>query len=199
MRLIILILLVLQNQVVLVYIYIIKNTFKDNDDDESEVFNNFRNNRLIIAKQLAQNNPNFNGGLDPITGFPAEYIIYPGDTFQTLIGGYGETSQEVMIPAFLAAYAGSDPLSQVNRFPSIIAKWRITYDGFVRIPYIKKRFKQFTIGHAYRSTYTVGSYQSNLSYENGDEINMNNMSYHVAREISQVTINEQFSPLLSLI
>ncbi|MAU36420.1 MAG: cell surface protein SprA [Flavobacteriales bacterium] len=179
----------------------LKTAFKrDNDDDESEVFNNFRNNRLIIAKQLAQNNPNFNGGLDPITGFPAEYIIYTGDTFQTLIGGYGETSQEVMIPAFLAAYAGSDPLnSKLTAFPSIpLPNWRITYDGFVRIPYIKKRFKQFTIGHAYRSTYTVGSYQSNLNYENGDEINMNNMSYHVAREISQVTINEQFSPLFKL-
>ena len=105
-----------------------------------------------------------------------------------------------MIPAFLAAYAGSDPLnSKLTAFPSIpLPNWRITYDGFVRIPYIKKRFKQFTIGHAYRSTYTVGSYQSNLNYENGDEINMNNMSYHVAREISQVTINEQFSPLFKL-
>ena len=76
--------------------------------------------------------------------------------------------------------------------------WTITYDGFIKIPYIKKTFKQFTIGHAYRSTYSVGSFQTNLNYGNGDEINMNNMSYHVAREISQVTINEQFSPLFKV-
>ena len=76
--------------------------------------------------------------------------------------------------------------------------WRITYDGFIRIPYIKKRFKQFTLGHAYRSTYSVGSYQNNNNYINGDEINLNNMSYHVDRDISQVTINEQFSPLFKL-
>ena len=44
----------------------------------------------------------------------------------------------------------------------------------------------------------MGSYQTNLNYENGDEININNMSYHVAREISQVTINEQFSPLVKI-
>ena len=32
----------------------------DNDDNESETFNIFRDNRLIIAKQLAEKNPNFN-------------------------------------------------------------------------------------------------------------------------------------------
>ena len=115
-------------------------------------FNNFRNNRLIIAKQLAQNNPNFNGGLDPITGFPTEYVTYLGDTFQTLIGGYGGTSQEVMIPAFLAAYAGSNPSnSRLTAFPSIpLPNWRINYNGLMQVKFIKKRFKTFTLGHAYR-------------------------------------------------
>ena len=78
----------------------------DNDDNESETFNIFRDNRLIIAKQLAEKNPNFNGGIDPVTGYPTEYITYSGDTVPTLVGGYGPTSQEVMIPAFLAAYSG---------------------------------------------------------------------------------------------
>lgn len=178
-----------------------KTAFKfDNDDNESKTFNDFRNYRIIIAKQLATNNPNFNGGIDPITGFPTEYITYNGDTLPTLTGGYGATSQEVMIPAFLAAYSGKDPASsKLSAFPSIpLPNWRINYDGFVKIPYIKKRFKQFSISHAYRSTYSVGSYQTNLNYVNGDEININNMSYHVNREISQVTINEQFSPLFKL-
>ena len=169
---------------------------RDNDDNESRTFNNFKKYRIDIARQLADNNPNFNGSIDPYTGYPTEYDN--NDT--VLTGGYGATSQEVIIPAFLAAYSGRDPSnSKLTAFPLIpLPNWRITYDGFIKIPYIKKRFKQFTLGHTYRSTYSVGSYQTNIDYGNGDEINLNNMSYHVAREISQVTINEQFSPLFKV-
>ena len=171
---------------------------RDNDDYESSTFSQFRGYRIEIAKQLAARNAQFTGGIDPLTGFPIEFTIENGDTLVT--GGYGPTSQEVMIPAFLAAYSGKDPTkSDLTAFPDIpIPNWRITYDGFMRIPFIKKRFKQFSFSHAYRSTYAVGSYQTNLEYGEGDEINMNNMSYHVQREISQVTINEQFSPLFKL-
>ena len=168
----------------------------DNDDNESRTFQNFRHYRKEIAQQLAANNPNFNGGVDPVSGYPTEYAN--NDT--TLTGGYGATSQEVMIPAFLAAYRGKDPSnSNLSEFPAIpLPNWRITYDGLIKIPVIKKRFKQFSLGHSYRSTYSVGSYQTNLNYGNGDEVNYNNMSYHVSREISQVTINEQFSPLFKV-
>ena len=168
----------------------------DNDDHESHTFRNFRYYRTKIAQQLAANNPNFNGGIDPVTQYPVEYEN--NDTILT--GGYGPTSQEVMIPAFLAAYGGRDPSnSKLTAFPNIpLPNWRVTYDGLIKIPYLKKRFKQFSLSHAYRSTYSVGSYQTNLEYGNGDEINMNNMSYHVNREISQVTINEQFSPLFKV-
>jgi len=179
---------------------------RDNDDYESSTFSQFRGYRADIARQLAANNPNFNGGIDPVTGYPTEYITYPGDTLPTLIGGYGATSQEVMIPAFLAAYGGKDPNnSKLTAFPAIpLPNWRITYDGLIKIPAIKKRFKTFSFGHAYRSTYSVGSYTTNLDYKDDnkdgftDEMNMNNMSYHVSREISQVTINEQFSPLFKV-
>ena len=188
------------------FISIVTAFESDRDNDESSVFNNFRDFRINIAKKLAVNNPNFNGGIDPITGYPSEYITYSGDSLATLIGGYGATSQEVMIPAFLAAYSGSDPSnSKLTAFPAIpLPNWRITYDGFIKIPYIKKNFKQFSISHAYRSTYSVSSYQTNLNYKDlnkdgfTDEINFNNMSYHVQKEISQVTINEQFSPLFKL-
>ena len=178
----------------------------DNNNDESTVFNNFRNYRNDIAKQLAENNPNFNGGIDLVTGYPTEYVTYPGDSSATLIGGYGATSQEVMIPAFLAAYSGGNPSnSKLTAFPAIpLPNWRITYDGFIKIPYIKKNFKQFSVSHAYRSTYSISSYQTNLNYKDlnkdgfTNEINFNNMSYHVQKEISQVTINEQFSPLFKV-
>jgi len=166
----------------------------DNDDYESSTFSQFRGYRADIARQLAANNPNFNGYIDPSTGYPVEYQ----DT--VLTGGYSATSQEVMIPAFLAAYGGRNPNnSKLTAFPAIpLPNWSITYDGLIQIPAIKKRFKTFSFRHAYRSTYSVGSYTTNLNYGDGDQINLNNMSYHVSREISQVTINEQFSPLLKV-
>ena len=169
---------------------------RDNDDYESSTFSKFRGYRADIARQLAANNPNFNGYLDPKTGFPVEYAN--NDTILT--GGYGATSQEVMIPAFLAAYGGKNPAnSKLTAFPAIpLPNLRITYDGLIRVPAIKKRFKTFSLGHAYRSTYSVGNYTTNLNYGDGDNININNMSYHVSREISQVTINEQFSPLFKI-
>ena len=95
--------------------------------------------------------------------------------------------------------AGDPKKSKLTALPAIpLPNWRITYDGLMRIEFIKKRFKQFSLGHAYRSTYSVGSYQTNLDYGDGNQVNINNMSYHVEREISQVTINEQFSPLFKI-
>jgi len=170
----------------------------NNDDYSSSTFAKFRGYRADIANRLASENPNFNGSISPVTGFPVEYSISNGDTMLT--GGYGSTSQEVMIPAFLAAYGGKSSLNaSLNQMPVIpLPNWRITYDGLVKIKSIKKYFKTFSLAHSYRSTYSVSSYITNLDYINGDEINMNNMSYHVQKQISQVSINEQFSPLFKL-
>ena len=63
---------------------------------------------------------------------------------------------------------------------------------------IKRYFKTFSLAHSYRSTYSVSSYNTNLNYIDGDEMNLNNLSYHVQKEIAQVSINEQFSPLFKL-
>ena len=167
---------------------------RDNGDYESITFSNFRDYREIIARSLAENNPNFNA-IVLENGYPAQY--YQDTVFA---GGYSGTSQDVMIPAFIAAYGSQNPnKSKLTAFPSIpLPNWRLTYDGLARVPFIKKRFKTFSLGHAYRSTYSVGSFTTNLDYGDGNQINFNNMSYHVAREISQVTINEQFSPLFKI-
>ena len=108
-----------------------------------------------------------------------------------------------MIPAFIAAYTGKDALGvSLNKFPKIpLPNWRITYDGLIRLKFIKRYFENFTLGHAYRSTYSVGSFSTNLEYKNDDgsvKMNLNNMSYHSKYDIAQVSINEQFSPLFKL-
>ena len=170
----------------------------NNDDYSSSTFAKFRGYRATIANRLASQNPNFQASANSNNGFPIEYLINNGDT--TVTGGYGPTSQEVIIPAFLAAYGGRNPnnvsLSQMPKIP--LPNWRITYDGLIKIKSIKRYFKTFSLAHAYRSTYSVSSYTTNLEYINGDEINLNNLSYHVQREIAQVSINEQFSPLFKL-
>mgnify|MGYP001157354789 FL=1 len=161
----------------------------DNDNSESQTFQQFRNYRNEISKRIAAQNPNYSGIIDS-TGFPE---------------GYGSTSQDVLIPAFLAAYSGQDALGvSLNSMPSIpLPNWRINYDGLMQVKFIKKRFKTFTLGHAYRSNYSVGSYVSSLDYEdNGtgwsSSINPNTGNYFSQFEIGQVTINEQFSPLVKI-
>lgn len=174
---------------------------KDDEQYSSRTFTQFRNYRNEIAKRLAAENPDFNGGINPLTGYPIEYVINVTDT--TYTGGYGPTSQDVIIPAFLAAYTGKDALGvSLRKFPKIpLPNWRITYDGLSKLKFIKRYFETFTLGHAYRSTYSVGSFSSNLDYkdENGDvQMNLNNMSYHTKYDIGQVSINEQFSPLFKM-
>ncbi len=155
----------------------------------SENFENFKDYRLEIAMRLAQGNPNWDGQMNDTTGFPV---------------GYGQSSQDVLIPAFLAAYSGSDPSSStLNPFLRIpIPSWRLTYDGLSRIPAFQRVFQSFTIGHGYRSTFTIGNFQSDLRYRELD-------GYQAAREaatqnfvpeyeIAQVSINERFEPLLNV-
>ncbi len=42
----------------------------------------------------------------------------------------------------------------------MLPNWRITYDGLIRIPAIKKHFKSVMLTHQYRCTYNVGAYET---------------------------------------
>ena len=80
--------------------------------------------------------------------------------------------------------------------PSVpLPNWRVNYDGLMKVKFIKKKFQTFSLGHAYRSNYTVGSFISSLEYEdNGtgwsSTINSNTGNYFSQYEIGQITINE---------
>jgi len=152
-------------------------------------FEKFKANRLIIAKRLAAANPNWNGQMVDSTGFPS---------------GYGATSQEVLIPAFLAAYTGKDAgVFGLNPFPKIpMPNWRITYDGLTKIPWVEKYFKTARLSHAYHSTYNVGSFVSNVRFQEdpyGNPTAKDILENYIAKdEINQISISEQFSPLISI-
>jgi len=142
-------------------------------------------------ERLASGDPDYTGATVAETGFP---------------DGYGSTSQEVLIPAFLAAYGGVSPkFISLDVFPSILSikpNWRLTWDGLSRVEWIKKYFKTISIGHTYRSTYSVGSYNTNLNFlANEDGLSTTRdllENYLPLREINSVSINEQFSPLLNV-
>ena len=164
----------------------------------SKAFDALKNNRVIIAQRLANQragaqgyNPNVP---DPNTGFPV---------------GYGSTSPQVLVPAFIAAYTGQSadkvPLSPFPSIKYMRPNWRITYEGVVsKSEFLKKYFKTLSFNHAYRSSYNVGSFISNLDYNEklyGDGFSYvrNTLGDFVGpNDINSVSISEQFSPLIGL-
>jgi hypothetical protein len=166
-----------------------KTAFKkfDKQTYASETFDEFRGNLIGVSEILGTTPGNFSEGLDS-GGF---------------YNGYGPTAQEVLIPAFIAAYSGkSIKESGTSAFPAIpLPNWRITYDGLTKIEKIKKHFKSFTLSHAYRSTYNVGSFTTNQFYKDslGDGFTGRrdlNDNFRPQKEIQVVTISEQFAPFL---
>ncbi len=155
------------------------------------VFGNFLDSRQAVSEKLGENNPYSHGSID---GYKE---------------GYNSVSQEVLIPAFLAAYSGKigGPTS-TSSFPKVPKpNWRITYDGLSKLKKVKKYFKTVTLSHAYRSTYSVGGYTSNLLFHdagggytpNKDTVSTDpNPNFYSDKLISGVTIMEQWSPLIKV-
>ncbi len=79
--------------------------------------------------------------------------------------------------------------------------WRVNYDGLSRLSFLKDHFKSIRLGHAYRSTFST-SFQSNLKYEegpNGNPVGRDNQGNFIPqKQISSLSISEQFSPLFKI-
>ncbi|MEZ5196077.1 MAG: cell surface protein SprA [Bacteroidales bacterium] len=162
------------------------------ENEKSEYFENFKSYRLDIANRLAADDPRDLPVVDS-TGYPS---------------GYGPNSQDVMLPAFTAAYTNKTP-DNVNlyAFPKIpLPNWRVSYNGLSKISFLQGVFKSITVNHAYRSTYNIGSFVSSVNYYdtivNGttvpNSVNSFNGDFYPEYTFSMVTITEQFSPLFNL-
>ena len=116
------------------------------------------------------------------------------------VSGFGENSQQVLLPAFMAAYSGSNP-EKVNTglFRTLpIPNWTLRYNGFMKKKWFQKNFSTFVVSHGYRSSYTVSSFTNNLQYS-GDALNPNMnaaKNYEPELLVSAVTLVDEFSPLL---
>jgi len=171
------------------------------NDYVSPTFEKFKENLIIVSSRRAaereKTDPNYDPDIDPATGNKLEGPYK---------SGYGKTSREVMVPAFLAAYTKSDPDKvTLETFPSalrMMPNWRFTFDGLSRFPFIQKTFRSVNISHQYRSTYQIGAYTTNLNYLtdiNGlNSIRDLQNNFIQQYEINVVTINEQFSPLINI-
>jgi cell surface protein SprA len=174
---------------------LIKTAFSNSDENQSDAFDDFRANRLIIANRLARE---FYG----TTNFATDAEGYPL--------GFGKNSQRVLLPAFLSAYQGSNPEKVSTRaFRDVpIPNWTLKYTGLMKIPWFKKNFRRFSIQHGYRSRYTINQFRTNLDYvaaergveygdQSADALNQSG-DYKNGTLYSNINLEEQFSPLIRL-
>jgi cell surface protein SprA len=180
----------------------VKTLFRKIKPNEvSETFLKFQDYRKIIAQRLSAKNQ-YSGGVQTADGY---YV------------GYGPYSQDVLLPAFIAAYTGKDPNSvslvknsnpaiRSNPFSGILPRpnWRITYNGLSRIPGMDKIFSSFTITHGYTSSLSMNQFESALLFEDPlhlgypnfiDTLTGNYIPYFL---VPNITISEQFAPLVDL-
>jgi cell surface protein SprA len=179
---------------------LIKTAFSNSDENSSETFDTFRENRLVIARRLALDagidfaNPNnFENG--DLSGFPL---------------GYGKTNQSVLLPAFLSAYTGNDPsTTSMSAFRNVpIPNWSLKYTGLMKLKWFKKNFKRLSISHGYNAMYTINQFRSNLDFNAGNpdldfslqNPNVLDQSNNYKNEFlySNINLMEQFSPLFKL-
>ncbi len=147
------------------------------EDGKSTFFNTFEDNRFTISQRLANEK-----GITTTdsTGF---------------YDGFGKYSQQVMIPAFLAAYSGKSATSiNLNPFPKIPKpNWRVNYSGLIKLPLVQEYFSNFVVTHGYVSTYSVNSFNKPTTQATRYSANNNFVPEY---EIQQITITEQFTPLI---
>ena len=136
--------------------------------------------------------------------YPASF---GGGHFDPTVGAVNKYSADVMVPAFLNAYTsmGGNGLNIFPALRSLLPNWTIRYSGLSRLPFFEQFFKSVNINHAYRSIFAIGSYQSYSTwqeYMNGlgfiADATTGNPIPSSMYNISQVSINEAFSPLLGI-
>ncbi|MDX2197015.1 MAG: cell surface protein SprA [Cytophagales bacterium] len=167
----------------------------DRADNSNPTFDRMEDYRTPIIKRFTADNPNI-----------TEQNKYVYDT----------SSQDVIINAFIAAYANRDPNKmELRNFPRIpMPNWRVDYAGLPNVfPAIKKLFPSISITHSYSATYNTLSYTSkggykydelhiskfqnnNYPYLPQDTLLNGNVRLNPIDIINTVSIVEKFAPLI---
>jgi cell surface protein SprA len=159
--------------------------------------------RETISKRLGSNNSYTNGQPDPANPKYSK--------------GYTEFSQDVLVPAFIAAYTGNDAATQAlidystgkiqtNPFKYInpLPNWKISYNGLSKLPVFAKYMNTFVVNHNYTGTMSMNSFNSNMLFQDlyglgyPSFIDSNSHNYVPFFQVPNVTISQNFSPLIGL-
>jgi cell surface protein SprA len=174
---------------------------KFDPNNTSETFKTFERNRLLLSKRLGEQNP-----YSKTAGADGYYK------------GYGRYAQDVIVPAFLAAYTNKDPNTisllntgesasvKTNPFKGYMPKpnWRLTYNGLSRIESLQQYLSNFTLTHGYNSTLSMNSFNSALLFQDTllygfpsfiDTVSGNYIPYFL---VPNLLISEQFAPLIGI-
>jgi cell surface protein SprA len=186
--------------------YISFNTLfgKQNPNEISATFKTFENNRRVISRRVAEANPYWQSAGQKFTA----------DGYAE---GYGRYAQDVLVPAFIAAYTKQDPNSvsllrqsntkiSSNPFGGILPKpnWRLTYTGLTKYPALASIFQNITLTHGYNGHLSMNSFNSALLYQDPfhfnapgfiDTVSGNYIPFFL---VPNITIKESFEPLIGV-
>lgn len=178
----------------------------DAETGSTKTFRDFERYRSVISSRL--------GALNPYNSDPGVPTNVEGDPDYRY--GYGRYAQDVLVPAFLAAYTGKSPEKigllknggganvRSNPFSNYVPRpnWRVTYNGLTKLEPFKNIFTNFSLTHAYTGTLSMSSYNSGMLYEDPrlagypyfiDTVSGNYVPYFL---LPNITMTEQFAPLI---
>jgi cell surface protein SprA len=161
----------------------------------------FLKNGPIVSNRLGSINPYTGGAPDP--------------NDPTYAKGYTKYSQDVLIPAFLAAYTGRDPKKvplvlnddqdiKANPFANFfpLPNWKLTYNGLAKLPAFSEFLSNFTLTHSYVGTLSMNNFLSSFYYQDilgtgfPSFIDSNSHNFVPFFTVPNVTITENLGPLL---
>lgn len=164
-------------------------------------YQDFLDYRKTISARLGNSNPYTDGTPDPTD---PEYSK-----------GYGRYSQDVLIPAFIAAYTGKDPnkvalidysnqniRSNPFKFFFPMPNWRLTYNGLSKLPAFSDKVSNLAINNSYTGNMSMNSFVSSFYFQDflgvgfPSFIDSNSNNYIPFFQVPNMTITEQFGPLL---
>ncbi|MEM6397532.1 MAG: cell surface protein SprA [Bacteroidota bacterium] len=163
--------------------------FNQDTANLSALFAEFEANRVIISQRLGNGQPHEDPAL-AIRGF--EF-------------GYGPNQAEVILPAFLAAYAGEDArTTDLDAFDRNAApNWRLTYNGLPRVGGLGEIFRRVNISHGFQSTFNISSFGTSLDFLDAvqrgqDTYDTTSLNFFPRIEIPNVSESKAFAPLLGI-
>ncbi|MCQ2346950.1 MAG: cell surface protein SprA [Paludibacteraceae bacterium] len=175
----------------------------------SQTFEQFLSNRDVMQQRVQEQ---YVDAIYPTSGF-MKGRLPGGQKYDPKNGMVQRNSADVLVPAFLAAYAGRD-VNKMSLDPfmgilRILPNWSVTYDGLGKLPWLRDHFRSVTLTHAYTCKYAIGSYGSYSTWLPAEGMTGKNVGFvrdvatdmpipSSAYDISNVSLTEAFSPLIGL-